>query len=88
MRHRPLFLADAPTTAGLVFRHPRGEEDADALVAVRVGSAPHDAIDALVYLGGRTRTAEQMRRTGRRPPQKVSMTSGLLLRIERGCRRL
>lgn len=40
-------LPDAPGLPGLTFRHIRGEEDADALCAVRVRSMAHDAIDPL-----------------------------------------
>jgi mycothiol synthase len=43
----PVVLPDAPALAGLSFRHIRGQEDAEALCAVRVGSVARDATDLL-----------------------------------------
>ena len=52
MPQHAITLDDAPAIAGLVFRHPWGEEDAEALRAVRAGSAAHDGIDPRSTLEG------------------------------------
>lgn len=47
-----VYLPDAPAIAGLIFRPLCGEQDADALYAVRVGCMAHDEIDPLSTLEG------------------------------------
>jgi hypothetical protein len=50
MESNRILLPDTPAVAGLSFRNPFGEQDAEALVAVHAGRAERDAVDPLSSL--------------------------------------